>query len=235
MPTDLVLRPATTADADAMADLHVDCRLANVGSMPPMVHPRETAHRWMRGRLEGDSTGWVAERDGRLVGYLVLTGEWLDDLFLAPGETGQGIGAALLDVAKAERPEGFCLWVFESNRGARRFYQRHGLVELESTDGSSNAERAPDVRMAWPGPDPLRYLRHLIDEVDDHLGELLARRAALTAAVQPLKPGQDRDAVRERAIAARLARHAPGLGEERIARILDAIIRESLDASSTER
>ena len=100
-----------------MADVHVDCRLANVGSMPAMVHSRETTHRWMRGRLEGDSTGWVAERDGRLVGYLVLTGEWLDDLFLAPGETGHGVGAALLDVAKAERPEGFCLWVFESNSG----------------------------------------------------------------------------------------------------------------------
>ena len=89
-----------------MADVHVDCRDANVGSMPPMVHSRETTHRWMRGRLEGDSTGWVAERDGRVVGYLVLTGDWVDDLFLAPGETGQGIGAALLDLAKAQRPGG---------------------------------------------------------------------------------------------------------------------------------
>ncbi len=53
--------------------------------------------------------------------------------------------------------------------------------------------------------------------------------------MQPLKPGQDRDAVREGAIAARLARHAPGLGEERIARILDVIIRESLDASPPDR
>ena len=231
MNTDLTLRPATGADAPAMADLHVDCREANVGSMPAMVHSRATTHRWMQGRLDGGSVGWVAERDDALLGYLVLTDDWLDDLFLAPGQTGQGIGAALLAIAKAERPGGFLLWVFESNLGARRFYQRHGLVELERTDGSGNEERAPDVRMTWPGAEPLTLFRRLIDDVDDHLGELLARRAALTRVVQAHKPDRSRDPDRERAIAARLAAHAPELGEDRLARIVHAIITESLDAA----
>lgn len=230
-PDDVLLRPATPADAPAMADVHVDCREANVGSMPAMVHDRETTHRWMRGRLEAESTGWVAERDGRVVGYAVVTGEWLDDLFLAPGETGQGVGSALLDVVKSGLPDGFCLWVFESNAGARRFYRRHGLVELERTDGSTNAERSPDVRMVWPGRDPVVYLRHLIDDVDDQLGDLLARRVALTRAVQPLKPHQGRDADREQEIVDRLAQRAPSLGRERVARIVHAIITESLDAT----
>jgi chorismate mutase/GNAT superfamily N-acetyltransferase len=227
----VLLRPATLDDAPAMADVHVDCRHANVGSMPAMVHTRETTHAWMRGRLEADSTGWVAERDGRVVGYAVVTGEWLDDLFLAPGETGNGIGAALLDVVKAERPDGFCLWVFESNTGARRFYGRHGLVELERTDGSSNAERAPDVRLAWPGRDPVAYLRHLIDDVDDQVGDLLARRVALTRAVQGLKNDPSRDPGREQEIVSRLARRAPELGQARVARIVHTIITESLDAA----
>lgn len=214
-----------------MADVHVDCRNANVGSMPPMVHSRETTHRWMRGRLEGDSSGWVAERDGRVVGYLMITGDWVDDLFLAPGETGQGIGAALLDLAKAQRPDGLCLWAFETNHGARRFYRRHGFIELEATDGSGNAERAPDVRMAWPGANPLTFLRRLIDDVDDQFGDLLARRVALTRAVQDLKDDRSRDPGREREIVARLAARVPELGEDRIARIVHAIITESLDAA----
>lgn len=230
-PDDVLLRPATLDDATAMADVHVDCRAANVGSMPAMIHTRETTHAWMRGRLEADSAGWVAERDGRVVGYTVVTGEWLDDLFLAPGETGHGIGAALLDVVKSELPDGFCLWVFESNGGARRFYRRHGLVELELTDGSSNAEQAPDVRMAWPGRDPLTFLRHLIDDVDDHVGDLLARRVALTRVVQGLKPDPSRDPAREQEIVARLTRRAPELGEARVARIVHSIITESLDAA----
>ncbi len=232
MNTDLTLRPASVADATAMGDIHVDSREANVGSMPPMVHTRQTTYRWMQSRLDGESVGWVAERGDALLGYLVLTDDWVDDLFLAPGATGQGIGAALLDIAKAERPEGFLLWVFETNRGARRFYERHGLVELERTDGSGNAERAPDVRMAWPGPEPLTFFRRLIDDVDDHLGELLARRAALTRVTQAHKPDRSRDPAREREIAARLAAHAPELGEDRLARIVHAIITESLDASA---
>lgn len=232
MSTDEVqFRPATVEDAGAMADLHVDSRGANVGSMPAMVHTRETTHRWMLGRLEGGSDGWLAEHDGRAVGYLVITGDWVDDLFLAPGETGRGVGAALLDIAKAQRPEGFLLWAFESNAGARRFYRRHGLVELERTDGSTNEERAPDVRMAWPGRDPVAFFRRLIDDVDDQVGDLLARRVALTRVVQSHKTDPARDPGREREIAHRLAERAPELGEERLARIVHAIISESLDAA----
>lgn len=176
-----------------MGDLHVNSREANVGSMPPLVHPREMAQRWVRGRLEEGSEGWVAEWEGRAVGYVVITGAWVDDLFLAPDATGQGIGAALLDVAKARRPDGFCLWVFVTNIGARRFYRRHGLVELETTDGSANEEHSPDIRMAWPGAEPLAFLRGLLDEVDGRLGDLLARRVALARAIEGI-PAESLDA-----------------------------------------
>jgi chorismate mutase len=87
--------------------------------------------------------------------------------------------------------------------------------------------------MVWPGQDPLRFLRGQIDEVDDELALLLARRFALTATVQGFKdnPGkQGRDRVREAEIAARMAAHAPGLGEAAIARIMHLVIEESLDA-----
>lgn len=230
--TEVLIRPAEQADAPAMADVHVAAREANLGSMPPMVHDRATTRRWVAERLEHGTEGWVAELDGEVVGYLMLTRDWLDDLFLAPQSCGQGIGTTLLEVAKARRPDGFLLWVFESNGGARRFYARHGLVELETTDGADNAERAPDVRMAWPGEDPLAFLRRQIDDVDDDIAGLLARRLALTAAVQRHKPvgghaGRDPD--REREIARRMSAHAPKLGAERLERIVHTIITESLD------
>ncbi|NUR05809.1 MAG: chorismate mutase [Nocardioidaceae bacterium] len=137
----------------------------------------------------------------------------------------------LLDVVTATRPGGFCLWVFESNHAARAFYARHGLVELERTDGSGNEEKAPDLRLAWPGNDPVGFLRRLVDEVDAELGDLLARRAALTRAIQGHKHDRTRDADRERAIATAMARRAPALGEERLARIMHAVITESLGAA----
>ena len=125
----------------------------------------------------------MAERAGELVGYALYDDVWLDHLFLRPDVTGQGIGTVLLDLVKAQRPDGFCLWVFESNTGARRFYDRHGLVELERTDGSGNEEKSPDLRMAWPGGDPVAFLRRLIDDVDDQLGDLRHRREAIARAL----------------------------------------------------
>ena len=230
--TDLTVRRAGVEDAEAIADLYTAARVAAVPQMPPALHTNDEDRRHFAGQLaRDDHEAWVAERDGRIVAYALLTPVWLDHLFVEPAHLGSGVGSVLLDLVKSLRPDGFSLWVFESNAGARRFYARHGLVELERTDGSGNEEKAPDVRMAWPGADPLGFYRGLIDEVDEQLGDLLARRAALTRAVQAHKHGADRDPAREREIAAALARRAPALGQERLARILDAVITESLDAA----
>jgi hypothetical protein len=45
------------------------------------------------------------------------------------------------------------LWTFQVNGPARRFYERHGFVEVAQTDGSGNEEAEPDVRLEWT---PLR-------------------------------------------------------------------------------
>ena len=228
MPTDALLRPAVDGDADALATVQLAARQA--AAMPPGIHTDDEVRAWLAGRLRSDDEVWVAEVQGAVAAYARITDTWLDDLYVTPAEAGHGLGSALLDLVKARRPDGFCLWVFEMNAPARGFYARRGLVELELTDGSGNEERAPDVRMAWPGTDPLGFFRRLIDDVDDQLGDLLARRAALTHAVQDHKHDRTRDPVREREIAERLAAHAPALGADRLARIVHVIITESLDA-----
>ncbi|MCD4526355.1 GNAT family N-acetyltransferase [Nocardioides sp. cx-173] len=181
MPTELVLRPGVASDAAALALVHLEARAA--APMPPSVHPELEVRAWLSGRLTTDEV-WVAEYAGRVAGYARLTDAWLDDLYVAPGDARRGIGSALLDLAKSRRPGGFCLWVFESNAPARAFYARHGLVELERTDGSANEEKAPDLRLAWPGEDPVAFLRGLADEVEEQLADLLARRAALARALR---------------------------------------------------
>lgn len=226
--SDVTFRPAADDDVPALAAVHLTARRA--APMPPAAHTESEVRAWLGGRLAHDEV-WVAEVDGEVAAYARLGRDWLDDLYVVPRMARQGIGSALLDLAKQQRSAGFSLWVFEENRPARAFYRRHGLLELEHTDGSANEERVPDVRMAWPGSDPLAFLRRQIDEVDHQLGELLSRRAALTAAVQPHKPAADRDPEREREIARRMAVLAPALGEERLTRIVHTIITESLDAA----
>jgi chorismate mutase len=231
MPTELhlTLRPADVSDAAAVADVHLSAR--RTAAMPPPVHPDHEVREWLDGRLGSTDTVWVAEVDGVVGGYARFTESWLDDLYVVPALAGRGVGSALLDLVKQQRPGGFCLWVFELNTPAHDFYRRRGMVELEHTDGSGNEERAPDIKMAWPGADPLSFYRRLIDDVDEQLGDLLARRVALTRAVQAHKPDTARDPEREAEIAAAMARRVPALGEDRLRRIMHAIITESLDAT----
>ena len=231
MKTELTLRPATTDDLPAVAELHLAARHGAGDAFPPSVHPDHEARAWVAGWDLSTYDVWVAERGGEPVGYARWTSTWLDDLYVHPDHQGRGVGTALFELVASTRPGGFCLWVFESNAPARAFYGRHGCLELERTDGSANEEGAPDVRVAWPGADPLAFLRGLIDETDLVLGDVLARRTALTRAVQAVKPSTERDPVREAEIADRVAGVAPELGAERVARIVDVIITESLDAS----
>jgi hypothetical protein len=139
---------------------------------------------------------WVVEEDDTVVAFANLTPTWLDGLYVAPGAQRSGLGSQLLDVAKSVPPGGFDLWVFEMNTPARGFYRRHELVELERTDGSTIEDQAPDVKMVWPGANPLSYYPHLLNDVDRVIAEVLARRAALTRVVEQheraalcLKPG----------------------------------------------
>src|SRR3954447_6033215 len=203
--------------------------------MPPPIHTDEEIGRWIESRLRGGDEVWAAEEAGDLVGFARVTTGWLDDLYVTPEAAGRGVGSALLDLVKAQHPEGFSLWVFASNVPARRFYDARGLIELERTMGERNQERAPDVRMAWPGADPIAYLRVQVDEVDDDLAWVVSRRAALTAAIQRYKDvgghaGRDPD--REEEIARRLAERSPGpLDAEAWRRIVHEVISVSLDAA----
>ena len=99
---------------------------------------------------------WLAEEDGRALGFLALrrsrTDGWetLEKLYVDPTDQGRGVGTALLDQAKALRPDGLHLWVFQKNEGARRFYERHGFRLVKLTDWSGNMEREPDALYTWP-------------------------------------------------------------------------------------
>lgn len=247
---EVTLRAAGPEDAGRVAELYAEARRAAVPAMPPAVHSLEEDRVHFAGLLAGPAEVWLAEaapevhaardrarENAVLSGFMVLEAAWLNALYVRPGLIGQGIGSALLDLAKALRPEGFGLWVFETNHAARRFYDRHGLVAVRRTDGSANEERAPDLMMVWPGSDPIGTLRAAVDDLDADLARLLELRAGLTRAIQDHKapsvaPGRDsgRDPEREAEIVARMAPLAPRLGPARLARIMHTVITESLEA-----
>jgi GNAT superfamily N-acetyltransferase len=82
-------------------------------------------------------------------GFANLEGDWLTHLYVHPDEIGTGVGHALFEYVKTLRPKGFRFWVFQQNERARRFYEAHGAVAVEFTDGSGNEEKTPDVMYRW--------------------------------------------------------------------------------------
>jgi GNAT superfamily N-acetyltransferase len=93
---------------------------------------------------------WIVEESAGITAVLVLQAGWIDQLYVDPDHTGRRLGTRLLDLAKQLNPEGLDLWTFESNLGARRFYERHGFIAVAATD-NDNEEGAPDVRFHWSG------------------------------------------------------------------------------------
>ncbi len=147
---DAVLRRARPDEAPAIADVWLRSRRASYPAIPAAVHSDEDVRGWFRDVVLPDREVWVGDAEGAVVALLVLDADRVDQLYVDPAWTGRGIGSRLLAVAKQQRPGGLKLWTFQANSGARRFYERHGFVATDTTDGD-NEEGAPDVRYEWMG------------------------------------------------------------------------------------
>jgi GNAT superfamily N-acetyltransferase len=144
------LRRARADEATVVGELYWRARDAAVPAIPPSVHPHDDVLVHFTTVVVPQRDTWVAVVDDQVVGFVALAPGWIDHLYVEPILTGQGIGSDLLQHAKLEQPGGLDLWAFQSNTGARRFYERHGFVAVAFTDGD-NEEGAPDVRYHWSG------------------------------------------------------------------------------------
>ena len=165
-------------DLPAVAEVHIRAREAAYPAMPPGTPPAPT--RCAPGSPAGTSrrttSGWPRPTPGWSATPASTT-IWLDDLYVDPDAQGAGVGSALLDLVKAQRPERLLpVGLRDQRAGPRPSTAAHGLVDLEHTDGAGNEEKEPDLRMAWPGRDPLAFFRR-----PDRRGRRRARRPAQPA------------------------------------------------------
>ena len=146
----MIYRPATLADAPALAVLGAETFVAAFGHLYTpqdlenfLAQVHEPAA--VAAEIAGDScTHRLVEHEGRLVAFCKLRhptkfGAYTDarnpielgQLYALPGHTGRGIGAQLMDwaleVARAGGHDAILLSVYAENFGAQRFYQRHAV------------------------------------------------------------------------------------------------------------
>ncbi|HEY6890253.1 MAG TPA: GNAT family N-acetyltransferase [Solirubrobacter sp.] len=140
------LRPARPADAPAVTKVF---QAARDHSLPylPKLHTDAEDHAFFA-RIVKTGGVTVAEADGAVVGFLALSGDEVDHLYIDPAHHRQGHGSALLRAAQATNAD-LELWVFQRNADAIAFYAAHGFAIARSTDGADNEEHEPDHRMTW--------------------------------------------------------------------------------------
>jgi GNAT superfamily N-acetyltransferase len=142
------LRHATAADASRVADLLIDTRAA---FMPyaPLAQPEAEVREWAASYLVPSGGVTVAEVRGQVVAAMAtehMDGfSWVTQMAVDPALVGQGIGTLLLAHALRTLEPPIRLYTFQANTGARRFYERHGFIPIQFSDGHANEERCPDV------------------------------------------------------------------------------------------
>jgi len=115
----------------------------------PSAHPEPELREWVATVLVPSGGVTVAEAHGEVVGVMATAQSeqcsWINQMAVDPVLVNQGIGTLLLTHAMRTLALPICLYTFQANTGARRFYERYGFVPMEFTDGQANEERCPDV------------------------------------------------------------------------------------------
>lgn len=153
--SDHVIRPASSADLEAIVDVHMRARATYYeGRLPeeelqgPAVSAR-WREGWSRTLASADRQVFCAVTGGRLVGLAELHGPELKQLQVNPADWSRGIGRALHEACVAAwREAGIttaCLEVYEHNLRAQAFYARLGW-----TTERSDAHHLR-LRLAVPG------------------------------------------------------------------------------------
>jgi len=143
-----VLRSATAADADAVAEVHLASRAAALPWLPVVHTPAETRW-WVEHVVLTQLRTWVAVDEDDVVGFVAVDDGRLEQLYLRPDRRRQGIGTLLFRRVQQAEPAGFTCAVFTRNAPARAFYERLGCRVVAESDGRDNEEREPDVTYAW--------------------------------------------------------------------------------------
>jgi RimJ/RimL family protein N-acetyltransferase len=159
------IRPATRADAEAIAALTADAwRAAYAGFVPaPMIErwtkQDELVARW-HAVLAGDASILVATIESQVRGYVgsgpsrdteepPQTGE-IYAIYVTPPHWRQGLGRRLMDAALERLSDaGFgeaMLWTFADNSPARRFYEAMGFEHDGGLRRPQRSGGVPEVR-----------------------------------------------------------------------------------------
>ena len=167
MSNEIVMREATSLDAGAITALHVASWRSSYRGVLPDAYletdaEAERGAHWTKtlGNLDPNDLVLLAEDTQNLRGFISVYWRkepgfdaYLDNLHVRPGLRGGGLGrrllAAALDRLIAKGARNLCLWAFDQNQGAVRFYKRLGGKAVEHGFDDFAGSNAPHTKIAW--------------------------------------------------------------------------------------
>src|ERR1700730_7640652 len=142
-----MLRQLAIEDMDRAAAVH---RMSFDQVLPALagLHTPDEDRWFFNERVFAAFPLWGYFDDNELVGFIAFREGWIDHLYVLPSSQRRGVGVALLRVAQS-RSCPLSLWTFQRNKNARKFYEKHGFILVDVTDGYRNEEKEPDTMYSW--------------------------------------------------------------------------------------
>jgi len=136
----LMIRPALASEYDEIARVWMESWVST-GLAEASNFLLANLRARIRREIEGGWSLYVADAGDRCAAMLALhlTGDHLDQLFVAPDHQGRGIGRQLLAFTRQQLPDEIRLRCVRENEKAWRWYEREGFVfekeEVAQTTG----------------------------------------------------------------------------------------------------
>jgi len=116
-----------------------------VGIMDP--HPLSEQREYFISQVLPVNRVTLAVLESQLVGFIAASAESVSQLHVQVGLHRQGIGSALLALAKAHSAGSLWLYAFARNSRACRFYEKQGFVAVERS--FEPHWKLEDVKYSW--------------------------------------------------------------------------------------
>ena len=135
--TDPILRPATADDVDAIGSLfHQGWHDVHPGHVPDGLTERRTPdafHDRVAQRVAQTGETTVAEVDGTVAGFIMVSGDEAEQVYVDRAFRGSGVAALLLTEAERQIAAGgydvAWLAVVRGNERAQAFYAKQGWID----------------------------------------------------------------------------------------------------------
>jgi ribosomal protein S18 acetylase RimI-like enzyme len=145
---DLTIRQAELGDAAEIASVYIASRKL-LQAYAPLTHSDKAIVDWVANTLIPSCDVTTALMNHKIIGLCVTSHEkgfnWINQLYVHPQYINQGVGTALLKSTLRKLQASVRLYTFQANANASRFYEQHGFVAIEFSDGANNEERAADI------------------------------------------------------------------------------------------